>query len=55
MLGENRLAELALNSPKGLFVAAGHVGHLVHRDDPQLVRTLIEHVLKHATTASPVK
>jgi pimeloyl-ACP methyl ester carboxylesterase len=50
MLGENRLAELALTSPKGLFVAAGHVGHLVHRDDPQLVRTLIEHVLKHAET-----
>jgi pimeloyl-ACP methyl ester carboxylesterase len=55
MLGENPLAELALTSPKGLFVAAGHVGHLVHRDDPQLVRTLIEHVLKHATTISPTK
>jgi pimeloyl-ACP methyl ester carboxylesterase len=52
MLAEDPLAALALNSPKGLFVAAGHVGHLVHRDDPQLVRTLIEHVLTHAGVAS---
>lgn len=48
LLGNNRLAELALTSPKGLFVAAGHVGHLVHRDDPSLVVRLVEHVLKYA-------
>ncbi len=41
-------AEWALTSPKGLFVAADHVGHMVHRDDPGLVVRLIEHVLQNA-------
>ncbi len=50
-LGANDLAGLALKSPKGLFVAAGHVGHMVHRDDPRLVVQLVEHVLKYAATA----
>jgi pimeloyl-ACP methyl ester carboxylesterase len=49
-LDANELAGLALRSPKGLFVAAGHVGHLVHRDDPGLVVYLVEHVLKYAVT-----
>lgn len=48
LLSNNRLAELALTSPKGLFVAAGHVGHQVHRDDPTFVARLVEHVLKYA-------
>jgi pimeloyl-ACP methyl ester carboxylesterase len=49
-LGENELAGLALRSPKGLYIAAGHVGHMVHRDDPGLVVRLVEHVLKYAVT-----
>jgi hypothetical protein len=40
--------EWTLSSPKGLFVAASHVGHLVHRDDPALVVRLVEHVFKNA-------
>ena len=55
LLGNNRLAELALTSPKGLFVAAGHVGHLVHRDDPSLVVRLVEHVLKYASPPASAK
>jgi pimeloyl-ACP methyl ester carboxylesterase len=47
---DNRLAELALTSPKGLVIAAGHVGHLVHRDDPKLIAHLVEHVLRFATS-----
>jgi pimeloyl-ACP methyl ester carboxylesterase len=50
-LDANELAGLALRSPKGLFVAAGHVGHMVHRDDPGLVVHLVEHVLRYAVTA----
>jgi hypothetical protein len=42
------LPGVALRSPNGLFIAAGHVGHHVHRDDPDLVVRLVEHVLKHA-------
>jgi pimeloyl-ACP methyl ester carboxylesterase len=41
--------EWAVTSPKGVFVAASHVGHMVHRDDPALVVRLTEHVLKNAT------
>jgi pimeloyl-ACP methyl ester carboxylesterase len=41
-------AGLALRSPKGIFVVAGHVGHMVHRDDPALVVHLIQHVIKNA-------
>jgi pimeloyl-ACP methyl ester carboxylesterase len=51
---DNRLAELALSSPKGLVIAAAHVGHMVHRDDPMLVVHLVEHVLKYAPQ-SPAK
>lgn len=49
LLNNHHLAELALTSPKGLFVVAAHVGHLVHRDDPSLVVRLVEHVLKYAS------
>jgi hypothetical protein len=49
-MGANDLAGLALKSPKGLFVAAGHVGHMVHLGDPGLVVQLVEHVLKYAVT-----
>lgn len=45
--------EWALASPKGMFVTAGHVGHMVHRDDPSLVARLVDHVLRNATL--PVK
>ena len=41
-------AGLALRSPKGMFVVASHVGHMVHRDDPTLVVQLIQHVIKNA-------
>jgi pimeloyl-ACP methyl ester carboxylesterase len=41
-------AGLALRSPKGMFVVASHVGHMVHRDDPALVVHLIQHVIKNA-------
>jgi pimeloyl-ACP methyl ester carboxylesterase len=41
-------AGLALRSPKGMFVVASHVGHMVHRDDPALVVQLIQHVIKNA-------
>lgn len=51
LLQNNQMAELALTSPKGLFIAAGHVGHLVHRDDPLLVARLVEHVLRHASSS----
>ena len=50
-LDETELAGLALRSPKGLYLAAGHVGHLIHRDDPGLVVYLVEHVLRYAVTA----
>lgn len=42
-------AGLALRSPKGMFVVASHVGHMVHRDDPALVVQLIQHVIKNAS------
>jgi pimeloyl-ACP methyl ester carboxylesterase len=50
-LGPNELAGLALRSPKGLYLAAGHVGHNVQRDDPDLVVQLGEHVLRFAVTS----
>jgi pimeloyl-ACP methyl ester carboxylesterase len=46
-------AEWALTSPRGVFVTASHVGHMVHRDDPALVVQLIEHVL--SGTAKPTR
>ena len=42
-------AGFALRSPKGMFVVASHVGHMVHRDDPALVVQLIQHVIKNAS------
>jgi pimeloyl-ACP methyl ester carboxylesterase len=42
-------AEWAVTSPRGVFVAASHVGHMVHRDDPGLVVRLIEHVISSRT------
>ena len=45
-------AGLALRSPKGMFVVAGHVGHMVHRDDPALVVHLIQHVIKNAAAGN---
>jgi pimeloyl-ACP methyl ester carboxylesterase len=44
-------AGLALRSPKGMFVVASHVGHMVHRDDPALVVQLIQHVIENANPA----
>jgi pimeloyl-ACP methyl ester carboxylesterase len=41
--------EWALTSPRGMFVTAGHVGHMAHRDDPALVTRLVDHVLRSAT------
>jgi pimeloyl-ACP methyl ester carboxylesterase len=49
-VGPSELAGLALRSPKGLYLAATHVGHNVQRDDPRLVVQLVEHVLRHALT-----
>ena len=43
-------AGLALRSPKGMFVVASHVGHMVHRDDPAMVVQLIQHLIKSAST-----
>jgi len=43
-------AEWALTSPKGLFVAADHVGHMVHRDDPALIARLVQHVVQNSAT-----
>jgi pimeloyl-ACP methyl ester carboxylesterase len=40
-------AGLALRSPNGMFIVASHVGHMVHRSDPELVVQVIGHVLKH--------
>lgn len=37
--------EWAMSTPRGLLVVAGHVGHIVHRDDPELVLRLIRQVL----------
>ena len=45
-------AGLALRSPKGMFVVASHVGHMVHRDDPALVVHVIQHVIKNAARTS---
>jgi pimeloyl-ACP methyl ester carboxylesterase len=53
LLKDNRLVDLALASPKGLFMAATHVGHMVHRDDPMLVVSLVEHLLENAPSAPP--
>ena len=44
-------AGLALTSPKGMFVVASHVGHMVHRDDPALVVQLIRHLIENAPPA----
>lgn len=46
-----RQSEWALGSPDSLFVLAGHTGHQVHRDDPQLVVRLIDHVYTRALAA----
>jgi pimeloyl-ACP methyl ester carboxylesterase len=43
-------SQWALTAPNGLFLAAGHTGHQVHRDDPALVVKLVEHVLRFATS-----
>ena len=40
-------AEWALASPKGMFLTASHVGHMVHRDDPGLVVRLLEHLARN--------
>jgi pimeloyl-ACP methyl ester carboxylesterase len=37
--------EWAMSTPKGLLVVAAHVGHIVHRDDPELVLRLIRQLL----------
>jgi pimeloyl-ACP methyl ester carboxylesterase len=40
-------SDWALASPNGIFLAASHVGHFVHVDDPMLVAGLVKHVLDH--------
>jgi pimeloyl-ACP methyl ester carboxylesterase len=37
--------EWAMTTPKGLLVVASHVGHVVYRDDPELVLRLIRQLL----------
>lgn len=37
--------EWAMSTPKGLLVVASHVGHVVYRDDPDLVLRLIRQLL----------
>ena len=41
-------SEWTLGSPDSIFTIAGHTGHQVHRDDPRLVVSMIEHVFKRA-------
>ena len=41
--------EMVLPAPGGILVTADHVGHMVQKDDPALVVTLIKHVLDHAS------
>jgi pimeloyl-ACP methyl ester carboxylesterase len=45
-------AEWAMGSPKGMFLAASHVGHMVHRDDPGLVVRLLEHLAWASATGA---
>jgi pimeloyl-ACP methyl ester carboxylesterase len=45
-------SEWTLGSANSLFVLAGHTGHQVHRDDPQLVVNLVAHVVRHATPST---
>lgn len=40
-------ADWTFNSAKGVFIAASHVGHMVQRDDPDLVVRLVRHVMEH--------
>jgi pimeloyl-ACP methyl ester carboxylesterase len=47
-VGPDEQAGMALRSPKGMYIVASHVGHMVHRDDPALVIDVIEHVLRNA-------
>lgn len=42
--------EWAIGSPKGMLVAASHVGHMVHRDDPALVVRLLAHIAESVAT-----
>ena len=44
-----RQAQWALGAPDGMFVTAGHMGHAVHRDDPELVLRLIAHAVERGT------
>jgi pimeloyl-ACP methyl ester carboxylesterase len=44
-LAMTHVSDWVLASPNGLFVAASHVGHFVHVDDPALVAGLVKHVL----------
>ena len=41
-------SEWTLGSPDSMFTVAGHTGHIVHRDDPQLVISMVNHVYKAA-------
>lgn len=40
--------EWTLGSPDSMFIVAGHTGHFVHWDDPQLVISMVNHVYKAA-------
>jgi len=41
--------EWALSAPHGLLIVAGHVGHMIHQDDPDLAVQAIRHVLREAS------
>jgi hypothetical protein len=43
-------AEWTLGSAGGIFTIAGHTGHQVHRDDPQLVVSIVRHVFSRASS-----
>jgi hypothetical protein len=44
--------EWALASPKRMFVTAGHVGQMVHRDEPAMVVRLVDFVLHNVISQS---
>jgi len=47
-----RELEWILTAPNSIYIAANHVGHWVHRDDPTLVARLVKHVLDHVGVKS---
>jgi len=47
--------EWTTGSPKGMFLAASHVGHMVHHADPDLVVRLLERVARSSATGAAPK